>query len=233
MKTILSTLLLFISVQLFAQNPLEKNVGDFNTVKVYDLIKVNLIKSDINKVVITGDDVEDVEVINKDGKLKIRMHIDKIFDGKRTFVEVHYTKLNVIDGNEGAQIIGNELIEQSSIQLRTQEGAHINVGLQVTNLDARAVTGGIITTKGTATVQDVVVNTGGIYNGKELITDTTKVSIKAGGEADVYATKHAEAKTRAGGDIYIYGDPDTIKDSRVFGGRIEKISKNGKRVVID
>ena len=46
--------------------------------KFIDRIEVNLIKSDVNKVEITGDDIEDVEVINKDGKLKIRMKLDKV-----------------------------------------------------------------------------------------------------------------------------------------------------------
>jgi len=69
MKKTLYIFTILLSSVIIAQNPLDKNVGDFNEVKVYDLIEVNLIKSDENRVVITGDDVEDVEVFNKDGKL--------------------------------------------------------------------------------------------------------------------------------------------------------------------
>ena len=46
----------------------------------FHIVFYNLIKSKTNKVEITGDDIEDVEVINKDGKLKIRMKFDKICD---------------------------------------------------------------------------------------------------------------------------------------------------------
>ena len=117
MKNKLIILMLLVSSALLAQNPLEKNVGDFNEVKVYDLIEVNLIKAEENKVVISGQDVQDVQVINKNGKLKIRMNLDKIFNGDETFVEVHYRSIEIIDGNEGAFISSNELIEQEEILL--------------------------------------------------------------------------------------------------------------------
>lgn len=224
MRTILAiTLLVFTSV-LTAQNPKEKGVGDFFEVKVFDLIEVNLIKSDVNKVEITGEDIEDVEVINKNGKLKIRMKLDKSFNGERTFVAVYYTKLNVIDGNEGAFISSNELITQNYIELRAQEGARLKIGLDVDKVDVRAVTGGIIETRGKALSQDIILNTGGIYQGKTFETQNTYVNIKAAGEADVYASKVVDAKVIAGGDVYIYGNPERIEESTTLGGRVQRMN---------
>ncbi|MEM5565673.1 head GIN domain-containing protein [Psychroserpens sp. AS72] len=222
MKTYFTIALLVITSLLTAQNPKEKGVGDFNEVKVYDLIVVNLIKSDEAKVEITGDDIEDVEVINKDGKLKIRMKFDKTFNGQRTFVSVFYTTLDVIDGNEGAFITANELIEQNSIELRSQEGARLVIGLDVKNVEIRAVTGGIIETRGKAISQNITLNTGGIYEGKAFETKNTTVKIKAAGEADVNASKSVDARVTAGGDVYIYGNPENVKEKTTFGGRISR-----------
>lgn len=223
MKSILSILFLAITLTLSAQNPLEKNVGDFNEVKVYDLIEVNLVKSDENKVVITGDDVEFVEVVNKDNKLKIRMKIDKTFNGTKTFVAVHYTNLKTIDGNEGASITSNELIEQDYIELRAQEGAKLKIGLDVNKVDIKSVSGGIIETRGKGNSQDVNLNTGGIYDGKAFETTTASVNIKAAGEAYINASDTVNGKVRAGGDIYIYGHPKTINENIAFGGRIKRM----------
>lgn len=220
MKSISFTLIFLITLNFSAQNPLEKNVGNFAEVKVYDLIEVNLIKSNENKVVITGDDVDDVEIVNKNGILKVRMKFDKIFNGTKTFVEVHYTKLAIIDANEGAFISSNELIEQDYIELKAQEGARIKLGLDVNNVDIKAVSGGIVETRGKANSQSININTGGIYQGKTFETKTTKVDIKAGGEADVYATQTVNAKVRAGGDIDIYGHPQTVSENKALGGRI-------------
>jgi hypothetical protein len=222
MKTIITITLLFITTLLTAQNPKEEILGDFNEVKVYDLIVVNLIKSDEAKVEITGDDIEDVEVINKSGVLKIRMKFEKTFNGKRTFVSVYYTKLDVIDGNEGAFITANELIEQNSIELRSQEGARLVIGLDVKKVEIRAVSGGIIETRGKAVSQSITLNTGGIYEGKAFETKNTTVKIKAAGEADVNASKYVDARVTAGGDVVIYGNPQNIKEKTTFGGRIKR-----------
>jgi hypothetical protein len=220
MKYILTCIFCAFTIAAIAQKPIEKRVGDFDEVKVFDLIEINLIKSDENKVVITGADTEDVEIINKKGKLKIRMKFNRIFDGDETFVEVYYTDLSIIDANEGAVIVANETMKQPFLKLKAQEGGRIIANLEVDNLDSRAVSGGVIDTSGTVKVQEIVLNTGGIYEGKKLITEQTKVKVSAGGEAYVSASVLADAKVRAGGYIEIHGDPETIKKDKVFGGKI-------------
>ncbi len=221
MKTLNIIIALFITSLSFGQNPIVKNVGDFNTVKVYDRIVVNLVKSDENKVVITGEDASQVEVINKDGKLKIRMDFDLIFDGNKTFVHVHYNDLKVIDGNEGAEITSNELIEQDSIEIKMQEGARVKVGLKVKEAKLRSVTGGIIEASGQSDYAAITVNTGGIYEGRDLETEDAKVFVQAGGEVEVYSSKKIDITIRAGGDVYVYGNPAEVSRRRTFGGRIK------------
>ncbi|MEM6684150.1 MAG: head GIN domain-containing protein [Bacteroidota bacterium] len=220
MKYILTCILCAFTCMAIAQKPIEREVGDFEEVKVFDLIEINLIKSDENKVVITGADTEDVEIVNKRGKLKIRMKFDRIFDGSQTFVEVYYKNVDIIDANEGAIIVANETMTQPYLKLKTQEGGKIIANLEVDNLDSRAVTGGVIEASGTVKHQEIVLNTGGIYEGKELLTEQTKVKVSAGGEAYVSASVLADAKVRAGGYIEIHGDPTTIKKDKVFGGKI-------------
>ena len=219
-KIIMTVIAVCISAITFGQDPITKNVGDFTEVKVYDRIVVNLVKSDENKVVVSGADASQVEVINKDGKLKISMEFDLIFDGNHTFVNVFYNNLKIIDGNEGAEITSNELIEQDEVEIKMQEGARIKVGLKVRNAIMRAVTGGVIEATGMGTSQDVTVNTGGIYEGRDFETEEAKVFVQAGGEVEVYASKKADITIRAGGDVDVYGNPAEVKRRRTFGGRI-------------
>ena len=77
----------------FSQTMLDKEVGDFQEIKVYDLIEVNLIKSDDNRIVIKGHNVYDITFVNKNGVLKLRMELEKKFQGEDTFVEVYYTQI--------------------------------------------------------------------------------------------------------------------------------------------
>ena len=204
----------------FSQSIVDKEVGDFDKIKVFDLIEVNLIKSDENRILIKGENVHDIKFVNKDGVLKLRMHLEKRFQGEDTFIEVYYTDLDVIDGNEGARIVCNKLIEQTNIELRAQEGARIKAGLNVSNLDARAVTGGIIETSGLAENQFIVLNTGGIFEGKELKTERSSIKISAGGEAELYASERVDINVKAGGDVYVYGNPKEVNKNTLAGGRI-------------
>ncbi|RMA66021.1 head GIN domain-containing protein [Ulvibacter antarcticus] len=224
MKSAQLLLVFFISATLFAQSTVEKNIGDFNELKVYDLIEVNFIKSDVNQVAIKGEKTESVKVINDNGTLKIRMNLDERFDGNKTFVEVYYTSIDILDANEGAKIVSNEAIEQEKIELRSQEGGRIKVGLQVNHAEIKAVSGGIIEASGMAESQNIVLNTGGIFEGRELQTQDTTVKVTAAGEAEVNASEKVTAKVTAGGDIDIYGNPKEVNKKKFAGGRIRVIN---------
>jgi hypothetical protein len=220
MKKIYTLGLLLLPLVMFSQRIIDTEVGEFNKIKVFDLIEVNLIQSDENKIMIKGWNVDDIKWTNKNGTLKLRMQLDKKFQGEDTLIEVYYTNLDVIDGNEGAQITCNEMVQKSRIELRVQEGATIRIGMDVDYADIRAVTGGIVKASGLAKNQTVVINTGGIFEGRELRTSTTDVKISAGGEADVFASELVDINVRAGGDVYVYGNPQTVNKKTFVGGRV-------------
>lgn len=214
------SLFLFAGLTLSAQGTIDREVGEFHEIKVYDLIEVNLIQSDVNRILIKGKNTGDINFVNKDGVLKLRMPLEKKFRGEDTFIEVYYTDLRTIDANEGAQIVCNEMLEQDRIELRAQEGAQIEIGMTVRDAQIRAVTGGIIRASGLATNQVIKINTGGIFEGRDLKTDTSSIKVSTGGEAELYATAEVDIQIRAGGDVHVYGDPKKVYKDTMFGGRI-------------
>jgi hypothetical protein len=220
MKTIVKILVLCITTTLFANNDLEKEIGEFSTLKVYDLIEVELVKDTVNKVEITGDNAQDVVIVNKNGLLKIKMSLDKIFDGNDIKIKLHYTSVDIIDANEGAKITSSDAIKQFEIDLKAQEGATINVPLEVTVANIKAITGGVIETQGTSTSQVISIFSGGIYQGQELKTVKSEIAIKAAGEAHVTSTDEVDANIRAGGNVFIYGKPKNVTENKAFGGQV-------------
>ena len=224
MKTLVKVFVLLITTVIFAQNPIEKNVGDFSELKIYDLIEVELVKSNENKVTITGENKEDVIINNKNGTLKIKMKLEEAYDGNKTKVVLHYTSVDIIDVNEGAKVHSDDTIKQFEINLKAQEGGKINVPVNVTYINIKADTGSLITVTGNSKSQNISISTGGIYKGSELKTDKTEVNIKAAGEAYVNASKLVDVKIRAGGDVFIYGDPETVNESKVLGGRVKRMN---------
>lgn len=219
MRTILFLLVAIFSLNISAQE-ITQDLGDFDELKVFDLVFVRLIQADENKVIVRGANANDIKIINDDGVLKVRMHTDKRFRGEDTYIEVYAKNIDVIDANEGTRVTANEIIKQDKIELRVQEGGQIKAAIQVDYATMKAVTGGIIEVNGFAKIQEIKINTGGIFEGKELKTKDTKVRITAAGDAEIFATDKVDARVTAGGDIYIYGNPSKIKKKRLAGGSI-------------
>jgi hypothetical protein len=220
MRTLLCGLFLVTGLTLSAQGTIDREVGEFHEIKVFDLIEVNLIHSEENRILIKGKNTGDINFVNKDGVLKLRMPFEKKFRGEDTFIEVYYTDLKTIDANEGAQIVCNEQLEQDRIELRAQEGAQIEIGMKVRDAQIRAVTGGIIRASGLATNQVITINTGGVFEGRDLKTDFSSIKVSTGGEAELFATAEVDIQIRAGGDVHVYGDPKKVHKDTMFGGRI-------------
>lgn len=223
MKILLMMVSLFLSVNAIGQQKIEKNLGDFHEIKVYDMINVELVKSDENKAIISGDNINDVEIINKNGVLRIKMRLGEKFEGNKTVVTLDYKKIDVIDVNEGAYVSSEDILQQNKIELRSQEGAVIKLNLDLTDVKVKAVTGGEIVVSGKAIRQDISINTGGIFHGESLESESTYIAIRAAGEGYINASKLADIKIRAGGDVYIYGNPETVNENKIFGGRIKRM----------
>ncbi|WP_445383591.1 head GIN domain-containing protein [Robiginitalea sp. IMCC43444] len=221
---LIAILLLVFSGQraLIAQSTQE--LESFREIKVFDGISVSLIRSDRNEAVIRGANTEQVAIVNNDGVLKIRMQITKIFSGYRTFVDVYYKEpILVIDVNEDARIVSEGLIKQEVLEVKAQEGGEIRVKADVTQFLVKAVSGGIITADGKSQNQDVQINTGGIYNGKAFKTDFCTVNVNAGSTAEINATDYVQATVKAGGKVFVFGNPAKMDEKTVFGGTIKRM----------
>jgi Putative auto-transporter adhesin, head GIN domain len=187
MKKLVYSVLLISSFS-FAQKV--KEVGDFNKVTSFDQIDVILKESNENKVIVDGSGSDDVEIVNKNGELKIRMQLTKMLSGDNVSATVYYKKIDAIEANDRVTV--------------------------------RTTNGSIVSISGKAKNQEVIVNSGGIYEAEKLITNQTVITTNAGGDADIYATDLVDAKVRAGGIITIHGKPKQINQKIVAGGKIEE-----------
>lgn len=203
-----------------SQTPVSKSIGDFSELKVYDLINVELVESNENKIEITGEETSNVLIVQKNDVLKIKMVINKPFNGKRTFVKLFYKKIDIIDVNEGAKVVSKSLFKQYELELKAQEGGEISVITDTKLLSIKTVTGGIINASGTTDSQNITIRTGGVYEGSSLQALNSEIKIKAGGAADVKSSELIEVRIVAGGDLIIHGKPKNIKQTKIVGGRI-------------
>jgi len=220
MKKIVLVAFLMLSQMNFAQDK-TVSLGDFDEVKVFDRISVMLVQGKENKIEITGNKKDDVEIVNKNGELKVRMRLGKLLKGDDISATIYFTKeIHVVEASEGSYVSSEATFNAIDFLASAKEGAEVKLNLDVKKLKVKAYSGGIVNVKGKATNQDIIVNSGGIVKAKDLATSQTSVAVNAGGEADVNASDLVDAKTRAGGNITVYGNPKQVNKKNVIGGNI-------------
>lgn len=196
----------------------------FKELKGFDGLSINLIKSTENKAIISGENTSSVAIVNVEGVLKIRMQIGKIFSGYKTFVDLYYSdKILVIDVNEDARIVTEEIIKQEVLELKAQEGGELIVNAEVEQMLIKSVSGGVIKTTGSSNLQDVQINTGGVYEGKNFSTNFSTINVNAGSRAEINAKDYVKATVKAGGEVLVYGNPKKLEEKTVFGGTIKRM----------
>lgn len=227
MKKIIFIGALLISFNFLAQTTVTTNLGDFTILKVYNGIEVELIKSNEQKLVITGEKSELVKVKNVDATLKLSLPFSLKPENNaangQVLIKLYYNAvIDVVDANEGATITGKEII-QDKLEVNAQERAFINLVVKTKSLIVRVTSGGIVKLTGSTKNQDVDVDLYGVYNGFALESSANStVASGTGARAEILAGDTLNAKVSFGGSIFYKGNPDVVKDKKVIGGIIQK-----------
>ena len=147
MKHIIYILLLF-TIPVISQVKIDRDLGDFSKVAVYDGINLELVKSDENKVEITGKNTSFVVVKNKNGDLKIRLNLERRFSGDRTKVTLYYKSLYNIISHEGSNIFSKDTLKQAHLNIKANSGSTQNFLVNLNTLNTVAATGANINISG-------------------------------------------------------------------------------------
>ena len=227
MKKLFFLSIFFITNICVSQSIVKKNLGDFTTLKVYNGIEVELIKSEEQKIEISGEKSEKTKIKNVNNTLKLSLPFslkpeNNSADGK-ILVKLFYNKnIAIIDANEGSTITGKDF-KQDKLVIKTQERAYINLVINVKHLEIKASSGGIIKLSGECKNQNIDLDLYGIYHGFNLNSSgNTTVKSGTGAKAEVLAGETLNAKVSFGGSIFYKGNPEVVKDKKVIGGIIQK-----------
>jgi hypothetical protein len=209
----------------FSQNEIKRDLGDFYKIQTYDLLKVNLIKSDKNKVVISGKYGKNVVVKNKNGVLKLRMGVEKRLSGAQTKIDLYFKSIYRIEAKEGSFVFSKDIISEPSLFIKSESGAKVSLKINSSDLSSKAITGGQITLTGNTGHNEIDAYTGGQVNAKNLSSETTKVFIKAGGVVDVYAISLLELDLKAGGEANVHYKTNKVIEKITLGGVVNYLYK--------
>lgn len=211
--------LFFISFSTRAQDVVE-NLGTFTELKVFNGLEVRVVPSDENKIEISGHSKNEVKYKIVDKRIEIRLKLNNLWSKDNTRITLYSRDVQTIDANEGALVEVTDYLEGENLTFRAQEGATISASVNGRKIISKAVTGGKITIEGKATEQQVDINTGGHYYGKNLHTKKTEISTGTAGRGEVYATEYVKASASLGGTVEIFGRPEEVDTKTSLGGRI-------------
>jgi hypothetical protein len=223
MKKLLFLLLLSHGIAAGAQE-ITMDLENFSEAEITNGLAVNFIQSEENKAVIKGNSRDKVKIDVENGVLDIQTDLNQIWVEDNTLIIIYYKQLEKVDARRNAKVELCGKITQPLIWLRAQEGSDITAQIEVNNLIANISTGGNLKIFGKADIQEIEVMAAGKFKGENLVGNTINVSISAGGMANVNAKKYVNANVNAGGNIYIYGNPEKVDKKTTFGGKIKKIN---------
>jgi len=198
----------------------ERKIGDFQKLSVYDGINVELIKSDTNRVEITGKNTAYIVVKNKNGDLKIRLSVERRFSGNRTKVSVFYKTLYSIISHEGANIFSKDTINQADLNLKANSGSRQNMIVKLNTLQATATAGAKINIKGIAKYQELSATTGAEIMASKMENDEANAVSTTGALIDVATTKDLKVNGKIGGIINVHTKTDKITEKISVGGAV-------------
>ena len=218
MKQILFLATIF-SISSFSQQNITMDVGDFNSLTIYDGIKVELKKSQTNSVEITGNNSASTIVKNKNGSLKIRLNLEKKFSGE-TNVVLNYKDLYRITTHEGAYVFSKDTIAQHELNIKAHTGSKQDYIINTTFLNTTSATGSSIVLNGSSKYHDVTAMSGSKVFAVSLLNEETTATSSTGAVIDLSAVKEIEATVKAGGIINIHTKTEKIIKKVIFGGSV-------------
>ena len=196
-------------------------MGPFYSLKIYSKLHVNLIYSDVNKAVAYGDNAHDVIVSLNNNTLKIKLTTSSILDLGTTYVDLYHSNpLDQIIAHQGVKLTSDKIIEQTSIKIESKGGSEIDFKVKTDRLDGVVNTGGKIFLRGHTTNYDLTINTGGICESEEMMTEQAKIKIVAGGFAYINVSQLLDASITGGGVLRVYGNPIKQITETKLGGKI-------------
>ncbi len=226
MKKYFFSAALFIGLQTVASAQIDKNVGDFTSLKASNRIKIELIPSTENKIVVKESQVDAVNIINKNGRLVLKNTLKELVSESEysVTIQVYFNNLKEIDAQGGSYIYNDAVIDQNKIELNANLGSVLQLNLKTETLMVSANTGAKVNLKGSASKSvKISASSGGQITANELTTLRNIIKVNSGSVVKATATNYLEAQVLAGGSIKIHGTPKDVKEKITLGGTIEYI----------
>lgn len=200
-------------------------VADYEEIEVVGSMNVTLVKGSEGIITVTTDENlhEYLDITSTAGKLKITFKNSKNgFSSKKGVnINVPFTNLNAVSLVGSGDIIGENKISASVLDISLVGSGDIDLSVEANDLDSNLSGSGDIRLKGTATNFKAKVSGSGDFDARSMQANYTDAYVAGSGDLEVYAKKSIKARVNGSGDITYSGNPEKV-DAKISGsGDIE------------
>jgi len=223
----------------------EKQVtGDFDEIEVSQAIEAEIIKSDLEKVVISAPEniIDEILVDISGGKLHI--HYKKgirVMNNHKVSAKIYAKDFSKINANSAAGITVKDKFVQDKTEVEVSSSASVNGNLEANDfeisvgsgsnftgkiwavdLDVDASSGASVDLSGKAKKAEVSSSSGSSVSAKDMVADQVKADASSGASIDISASSSINAEASSGGsvDVYKKGNVTSVTKQENSGGSV-------------
>jgi len=195
------------------------NTSDYDNIAVVGSMDVELKQGTEGAIIVTADDNihEYLEIETEGNTLKISVRKKTNIRSKKGIkIIVPFTDLEKVSLVGSGDIVSNDAIKGSAVELLLVGSGNMNLDLEVVQLDVNLNGSGDMDLRGKADRLEVKLTGSGDFNGKSLAADDTEAFVAGSGDIEIAAKKSLKARINGSGSIYYQGKPERT-DTKVMG----------------
>lgn len=217
--------------------------GDFDEIKVSQSIQAEVIKSDVEKVVISApaDILDEILVDNVAGKIHIHFKPNLNISSQKVTAKIYAKDFSKIEASSSANIIVKNQFTQDRTDIEVSSSANIEGDFEANNMEVEVSSSGSFTGKiwavdlnsevtssgeinlsGKAKNAEMNASSSGTLNARDLVAQNADLKAASSGSVSLSVSAELTAAASSSGDITVYkkGNLKVISQKESSGGSI-------------
>ncbi len=203
----------------------ERNVADFNRIKVSEGLTVVFTQADNYSVEVVADEnlIEKIATEVHGDVLKVYVEGRKgIRRAKSKKILVSAPYLKGVSASSGADFIAKNIVDGDEINISVSSGADVKMKVDYNKLSCSVSSGADAYLSGNAGSTKLSSSSGADINAKGLMAGNVNASASSGAGISVSVSNSIYASASSGGDIDYYGNPSDVDKSESSGGDVSR-----------
>ncbi|TXF77427.1 head GIN domain-containing protein [Chryseobacterium sp.] len=217
--------------------------GNFDEIKVSQSIQAEVIKSDVEKVVISApsDILDEILVDNVAGKIHIHFKPSLNISAQKVSAKIYAKDFSKIEASSSANILVKNKFTQDRTDIEVSSSANIEGNFEANNMEvdvsssgnftgkiwavdlsAEVTSSGEINLSGEAKNAEMDASSSGTLNARNLVAENADLQASSGGNVSLSVSRQLTASASSSGDIAVSkkGNLNVISQKESSGGSI-------------